>query len=110
MASHFPKDIQDQQYLTVSAIPAGFFYLPDRQVFDDSLESDTGQKVPSLSFLLEHNTYGRILFDLGNRKVLHATRRSTIVSDRKKFRVEKGILRLWHAISSCSKSTARKTS
>ena len=73
MASHFPKDVQDQQYFTVSAIPAGFLYLPDRVVFDDALESDTGQKVPSFSFLLEHDTYGRILFDLGNRKVF-ATR------------------------------------
>jgi hypothetical protein len=54
--------------VSVSAIPAGFIYLPDKEVFEDSLDKDTGRKVPYLSFLVEHGEHTKILFDLGTRK------------------------------------------
>jgi hypothetical protein len=58
-----------QCFVSVSAIPAGFMYLPDKEVFEDSLDKDTGRKVPSFSFLVEHGEHTKILFDLGTRKV-----------------------------------------
>lgn len=64
-----PSDIPGQRYVLVHALCAGSFYLPDREVFDDALDTDTGSKVPSFSFLIEHEQHGRILFDLGLRKV-----------------------------------------
>ena len=64
-----PSDAVSQRFVSVSAIPAGFIYLPDREVFEDSLDKDTGRKVPSFSFLVEHGEHAKILFDLGTRKV-----------------------------------------
>ena len=64
-----PSDAPGQRYVLVHAMCAGSFHLPDREVFDDALDTDTGSKVPSFAFLLEHEEHGKILFDLGLRKV-----------------------------------------
>ncbi|KAG7095019.1 hypothetical protein E1B28_005813 [Marasmius oreades] len=65
-----PSDVQGQSYIRCSALAAGFLWLPDREVFQDSLDLDTniGSKVPSLCFLLQHEQHGKLLFDLGLRK------------------------------------------
>ena len=64
-----PSDAVSQPFVSVSAILAGFMYLPDKEVFEDSLDKETGRKVPSFSFLVEHSEHGKVLFDLGTRKV-----------------------------------------
>lgn len=63
-----PLDLPTQQYVTVSAMAAGFFELPDREVFADSLETITAVRVPSFVFLIVHPKHGKLLFDLGVRK------------------------------------------
>ncbi|KAH7922806.1 Metallo-hydrolase/oxidoreductase [Leucogyrophana mollusca] len=69
-----PQDSTSQTFLSVSVIRAGEFFIPDEEVFDDSISTDrnspnkAGSKVPSFAFLLEHPTYGKLLFDLGLRK------------------------------------------
>ncbi|KAF9261631.1 Metallo-hydrolase/oxidoreductase [Marasmius fiardii PR-910] len=65
-----PADVQGQTYIRCSALAAGFFWLSDRDVFEDSIDTDfnVGSKVPSLCFLLEHERHGKLLFDLGLRK------------------------------------------
>ncbi|KAE9407552.1 Metallo-hydrolase/oxidoreductase [Gymnopus androsaceus JB14] len=54
----------------VYAISGGNFYLPHRDVFQDAHINDieTGDIVPTFSFLIEHPTRGKYLFDLGLRK------------------------------------------
>ena len=64
-----PSDVPGQPYVLVHALCAGSLYLPDREVFDDALDTDTGSKVPSFTFLIEHEQHGKLLFDLGVRKV-----------------------------------------
>lgn len=61
-------DVPGQRYVSVSALHAGSVFLPDREVFDDSLDTDTGSKVPSFAFLIQHGQHGKLLFDLGLRK------------------------------------------
>lgn len=64
-----PLDDVEQSYTRVSAIAAGYLFLLDGEVFDDSIGSTSGSKVPSFSFLIEHPKHGKLLFDLGLRKV-----------------------------------------
>ncbi|KAH9916036.1 uncharacterized protein B0H18DRAFT_1087400 [Fomitopsis serialis] len=61
-------DVPGQRYVSVYALHAGSVFLPDREVFDDSLDTDTGSKVPSFAFLIQHGQRGKLLFDLGLRK------------------------------------------
>ncbi|PCH35012.1 Metallo-hydrolase/oxidoreductase [Wolfiporia cocos MD-104 SS10] len=61
-------DIEGQKYVLVYALHAGSFYLPDKEVFEDSLEAKTGSQVPSFAFLIEHDVHGRLMFDPGLRK------------------------------------------
>jgi len=63
-----PADSADQKYVSVSALHVGSLYLPDGEVFEDSIGKDTGSTVPSLAFLIEHEVHGRLMFDLGLRK------------------------------------------
>lgn len=68
-------DTPSQAYISISVIPAGSLYLADKEVFQDCVHqgsdglSGTGRRVPSFSFLLQHEKHGRLLFDLGLRKV-----------------------------------------
>lgn len=76
-----PADTASQTYLSISAIPVGSLYLSDNQVFEDCAQqgpgvangserlAGTGRRVPSFSFLVQHEQHGRLLFDLGLRKV-----------------------------------------
>ncbi|KAJ3916175.1 hypothetical protein F5877DRAFT_47122 [Lentinula edodes] len=56
--------------VNVSVLIPGHLYLPHKEVFQDALENgaETGSTVPTFSFLLEHPTRGKYLFDLGLRK------------------------------------------
>ncbi|KZP20337.1 Metallo-hydrolase/oxidoreductase [Athelia psychrophila] len=75
-----PADTASQTYLSISAIPVGSLYLSDNQVFEDCAQqgpgvangserlAGTGRRVPSFSFLVQHEQHGRLLFDLGLRK------------------------------------------
>ncbi|TFK51105.1 Metallo-hydrolase/oxidoreductase [Heliocybe sulcata] len=56
--------------VTVQALVGGHFWLPDREVFQDSvhLPAETGSQVPTFSFLITHPVHGKLLFDLGLRK------------------------------------------
>jgi hypothetical protein len=52
----------------VSVLPTGWLYLPDTWIFSDGMP---GLKhwSPDLSFLLQHPSGKKVLFDLGMRKV-----------------------------------------
>ncbi|KAK7062702.1 hypothetical protein VNI00_000190 [Paramarasmius palmivorus] len=65
-----PCDVDGQNYVQCAAIVAGSIWLPDREVFEDSIDFDVdvGRRVPSLCFLIEHKEHGKLLFDLGLRK------------------------------------------
>lgn len=63
------SDSEGQKFVSVYAIHAGSIYLPDKEVFEDSLDKHSGSKVPSFAFLIEHSEHGRLMFDLGLRKV-----------------------------------------
>lgn len=66
-----PKDKEGQVFLSVRAIVTGHLFLPYLEVFQDSIDlpATEGCRIPSFSFLLEHPTRGKALFDLGLRKV-----------------------------------------
>ncbi|KZP07018.1 Metallo-hydrolase/oxidoreductase [Athelia psychrophila] len=69
-----PADTASQSYVSVSTIPVGSLYLADKWVFEDCAHQvsgglgGTGRRVPSFSFLVQHEQHGRLLFDLGQRK------------------------------------------
>ncbi|KAJ4466268.1 hypothetical protein J3R30DRAFT_3412411 [Lentinula aciculospora] len=56
--------------VVVSALIPGHLYLLHKEIFQDALESgvETGAIVPTFSFLIEHSTKGKSLFDFGLRK------------------------------------------
>ncbi|KAJ3729665.1 beta-lactamase-like protein [Lentinula raphanica] len=58
-------------YVSVFALIAGHLYLPHKEIFQDVLENGLetgGEVVPTFSFMIEHPTRGKYLFDLGLRK------------------------------------------
>ncbi|KAH7878129.1 uncharacterized protein C8R40DRAFT_1091258 [Lentinula edodes] len=65
-----PSAHYSQVCVNVSVLIPGHLYLPHKEVFQDALENgaETGSTVPTFSFLLEHPTRGKYLFDLGLRK------------------------------------------
>ena len=67
----FPSDAPDQIYVSVKVINTGYLYLPYLEVFQDSIDlpNSEGSTVPVFTFLVEHPTRGRTLFDLGLKKV-----------------------------------------
>ena len=73
MSTPLPPDAPNQVYLSVKAMCAGRFWLPDTFVFQDSQDrgapDSEGVWVPDFAFLVTHPTKGRALFDLGIRKV-----------------------------------------
>ncbi|KAF5383889.1 hypothetical protein D9757_007388 [Collybiopsis confluens] len=56
--------------VTVFALIPGHFYLPQKDVFQDALETGAGggDIVPTFAFLVEHHSRGKYMFDLGLRK------------------------------------------
>jgi len=81
-APHIPADVDGQAFMIVKPILAGNLFLPDKEVFQDSIDlPDTeGIHIPVFCFFLSHPTKGNVLFDLGVRKhaegyppVLHDT-------------------------------------
>lgn len=58
-----------QRYVSVYALHAGSIFLPDSDVFEDSIGKDGGLTVPSFAFLIDHEVHGKFMFDLGLRKV-----------------------------------------
>lgn len=71
MSASLPADAENQTYVTVHALLAGGLWLPQREVFQDSIDksAELGSELPFIAFLVTHPTYGRVLFDLGMRKV-----------------------------------------
>ncbi|KAI0344766.1 Metallo-hydrolase/oxidoreductase [Trametopsis cervina] len=69
-SSALPADLENQTYVTVKAIVGGKVWLPIRLALQDSRDEpdDIGAQVPVFSFLIEHPTRGKTLFDLGIRK------------------------------------------
>lgn len=69
--SFLPSDSSGQKFVSVSALHAGTLYLPDSDVFEDSIgkSPSTGSYVPSFAFLIEHEVHRKMMFDLGLRKV-----------------------------------------
>ncbi|EED80741.1 predicted protein [Postia placenta Mad-698-R] len=57
-----------QRYVSVYALHAGSIFLPDSDVFEDSIGKDGGLTVPSFAFLIDHEVHGKFMFDLGLRK------------------------------------------
>lgn len=59
-----------EQTVSVYALPTGHLQLPDRWLFEDASEDllHDRQYSPDFSFLIKHPR-GKILFDLGLRKV-----------------------------------------
>lgn len=69
MAS-IPIDTSFQNYVNVSALVGGTFFLLNEDVFEDSIgDAENGSRIPSLCFLIKHEKYGNFMFDLGLRKV-----------------------------------------
>ncbi len=98
----FPPDAGQQTYLAVQAIVAGRLYLRDKRVFQDSihLPDSSGFRAPDFCFLITHPTKGRILFDLGIRKV--RTFKPLVCVGFLKQRILE-----WERISTCCGQTAR---
>lgn len=66
--SFLPPDSPNQTYITLSALNAGYLWLPERE-FCDPCNEKAVHKAPSLSFFLVHPTTGtKIVYDLGMRK------------------------------------------
>ncbi|KAF7798135.1 hypothetical protein EIP86_009350 [Pleurotus ostreatoroseus] len=65
-----PADRADQVYVSVKALSPGKLHLPHAWVFQDcvSQPESAGSWVPTFSFLIEHPSRGRAMFDLGLRK------------------------------------------
>jgi hypothetical protein len=68
----FPADAENQNYVTVHALSAGFLDWPDQYFVQPCLEG-ARTKAPSLAFLIQHHSPKtgrptRIVFDLGIRK------------------------------------------
>ncbi len=67
-----PLDLPSQNFVKVYALVAGTFLLADIDIFEDAIDAKSThkQRVPTFSFLIQHPTYGRFLFDLGLKKVI----------------------------------------
>lgn len=77
---NFPADKPNQTYVSVKAVVGGHVWLRDSLTFLDAADTDDSQGawVPAFSFLITHPTKGKVLFDLGVRKVCIGILNSTI--------------------------------
>jgi glyoxylase-like metal-dependent hydrolase (beta-lactamase superfamily II) len=67
-SSFLPPDGPNQAYITLSALNAGYLWLPERE-FCDPCDENAVHKAPSFSFFLVHPPTGtKIVYDLGMRK------------------------------------------
>ena len=75
MTASFPRDSEQQTYVSVKALVAGHVWLTDKRMFLDAIDApeDQGHWLPAFSFLIAHPTKGKALFDLGVRKVSKST-------------------------------------
>lgn len=66
-----PPDAANQVYVSVKTILAGNLHLPDKEVFQDSIDQpdSVGRRIPVFCFLVTHPIHGHALFDVGVRKV-----------------------------------------
>jgi glyoxylase-like metal-dependent hydrolase (beta-lactamase superfamily II) len=68
MPSYLPEDTPNQPYITLSALDAGYLWLPERE-FLVPADQKAVHKAPSLSFFLVHPPTGtKVVYDLGLRK------------------------------------------
>ena len=70
-SSPLPPDAPDQTYVTVHALSAGGLWFPHKATFQDSIDEplNVGEEIPFIAFLITHPEHGRMMFDLGMRKV-----------------------------------------
>ena len=68
---NLPQDRANQAFISVKAIQAGDVYLPDAYVYSDCQGAPLtqGTHAPDFAFLLVHPTKGKLMFDIGLRKV-----------------------------------------
>ena len=68
-----PGDRPEQVYVSVKVMKVGTASLPDNWMYKDAQDAKVPDEVrttiPCFSFLIEHPTRGKALFDLGMRKV-----------------------------------------
>ena len=66
-----PQDRENQVFISLKAIQAGEVFLPDSYVYGDCPDAPMtqGSRRPDFAFLLAHPTKGKLMFDLGLRKV-----------------------------------------
>jgi glyoxylase-like metal-dependent hydrolase (beta-lactamase superfamily II) len=65
--SYLPQDSPNQPYITLSALDAGYIYLPEFEFIVPS-NPHVSHKAPSMSFFLRHPSGTKIVYDLGMRK------------------------------------------
>jgi glyoxylase-like metal-dependent hydrolase (beta-lactamase superfamily II) len=85
--SYLPPDGPNQAYITLSALDAGYLWLPEREFIDPCNEKAV-HKAPSLSFFLQHPSGTKIVYDLGIRKDWRGYPRAFVI------RVESGTRRI----------------
>lgn len=64
-----PSKSIEEEYIKLSLLPGGSLTLPELLFCDDQQDKDARVIVPSLSFLLQHPSGFKIVFDLGMRKI-----------------------------------------
>jgi glyoxylase-like metal-dependent hydrolase (beta-lactamase superfamily II) len=65
--SFLPADRPDQAYITLSALDAGYLWLPEHE-FIVPCDPKANHKAPSFAFFLRHPNGTKIVYDLGLRK------------------------------------------
>lgn len=92
-----PTAIEDQKYVTVSALDGGHLTLPERLFITDPEDAEKKVTVPSLCFLVKHPSLGNngrdtmnVIFDLGVKRDLtkytpaqqaHIANRQPVITD-----------------------------
>jgi glyoxylase-like metal-dependent hydrolase (beta-lactamase superfamily II) len=85
---YLPPPTENQAYCIVSVLESGHMHITDN-IFIDNPESSDPQRIPSLSFLLQHSlNKKRFLFDLGIRKDWHNAPPKLLASLPPAFKVE----------------------
>ena len=66
--SFLPPDSPHQPYIALSALDAGYLWLPDHEFVDPCPDRTAVHKAPSLAFFLVHPNGTKLVYDLGIRK------------------------------------------
>lgn len=64
-----PTNDTERGYMKLSLLPAGSLTLPERFFCDDQKDESVKVQVPSMSFLIQHPSGYKVVFDLGIRKI-----------------------------------------